>query len=646
MTRRILFLLLLAVLLVWGIRISTGGGGASGAPIRVAFAGPVSGASAEDGLSAVRALELVFHEVNAEGGIDGRPLELDVYDDANDPARARDLAAAIAEQPETIAVVGHNTSTCSLAAGEIYAARGLPAIATAATHVALTRDNPWYFRTIYNDRAQGRLVTLYVREALGAERFGVVHETQDYGAFLAEVMAATAPEVGLPPPALWSFDAGSPGLPARLEKIARQASAPAGPPVLVLAMQATAGVPLVKALRDAGYPGELVVTDALASQAFVDGFLAYPEERGRRGFYTDGIYASTPFLFDAGGRLAAEFARSYFGLHGRPPDWYAAFAADAGRVLVEALRRAGVAPGRETSAGDRRALREALASIRPHDAVAGVTGPNFFDAQGDAEKPVPMGRFLAGDTVSAFTQLRPLPLLDDPADADPRLDPRRLVSFEDRVFYRTEVARVGIRANRFSNIDFENGTFEMDFNLWFRHRGDESVEDVVFTNAIEPVALGAPIDEVREEGRRYRLYRLTAKLRSDIVPAGYGRHSLGLSLRHRTRTRDDLVLAIDAVGMNLGQHSTGRARGEPARRLLAANTGWALEDVLFFEDKVDEPGLGHPSYLVNAAGRPFSQLTIAARVRRETASLRELLPAPWRRPLLAFGVVGSLALFG
>ena len=194
----------LLLLLALGLYLWLAGGGARGAPIRVAFAGPVSGPSAEDGLSAVRAIELVFDQANAEGGIDGRPLVLDVYDDGNDPERARANATTIADQRDTVAVVGHNYSTCSLAAGEVYAERGLPAIATAATHVDVTRGNPWYFRTIYNDRAQGRLVALYLREVLGAIRFGVVHEVQEYGAYLAKVMADAAPELGLPPPMLWS----------------------------------------------------------------------------------------------------------------------------------------------------------------------------------------------------------------------------------------------------------------------------------------------------------------------------------------------------------------------------------------------------------------------------------------------------------
>ena len=72
-------------------------GGARGTPIRVAFAGPLSGLSVEDGLAGVRAIELIFDQVNAAGGIGGRPLVLDVYDDQNDPERARANAPEITD---------------------------------------------------------------------------------------------------------------------------------------------------------------------------------------------------------------------------------------------------------------------------------------------------------------------------------------------------------------------------------------------------------------------------------------------------------------------------------------------------------------------------------------------------------------------
>jgi branched-chain amino acid transport system substrate-binding protein len=617
----------------------------AGEPIRIAFAGPTSGASAEDGLSAVRAIELVLDEVNAAGGVNGRSLQLDVYDDANDPARARANASRIADEAHTLAVIGHNFSTSSIAAGEVYAARGIPAVSTAATSVAVTRDNPWYFRVVYNDRTQGRFVVAYVRHVLEAERFGVVHESDAYGSFLAEVMEATAPLTGLTLAGAWSFDPSDPRLDDRLGAIAREVSGDTPPEALVLAMQPEAGVKLVKRLRDLGFPGELVVTDALASQAFADGFSVYPEERSRPGFYTDGIHASTPFLFDVGGRQAARFVRDYVARYDRAPDWYAAFAADAVGVLVEAMRRAEPSGEGPAPLPDRASLRDALAGIGPLEAVQGITGPTWFDEVGDAEKPVPMGRFQNGEIVSGQTVLRLVPDSSRSEESDDGPDASRIVPLGDQVLYRTDVAKVGVRARRFGELDFDQGTFEMEFDLWFRHGGDPEIERIRFTNAVEPVVLGEPVEEVLGDGLHYRRYYGKGRFRADMLPARYGGHVLSLSFQHDERTRDDLVLAIDPVGMNLGRASTRAQRGNRARQLLGASTDWTVEDVFFFEEEVDEPALGHPGYLRSARhARTFSRLTIGITLRRDGASLAALIPPGQRAPLLGLGLVGSALL--
>jgi branched-chain amino acid transport system substrate-binding protein len=620
-------------------------GGARGTPIRVGFAGPVSGPSADDGMAGVRAVELVFEQVNAAGGIGGRPLVLDLYDDENDRERARANAPAIADEPNTVAVIGHNYSTCSIAAGEVYAARGLPAISSAATNVAVTRDNPWYFRTIFNDRAQGRFIALYLREVLGARRIGVIHEREAYGAYLASVVEAAAPRRGLEVAGSWNFDPGSAGLEARFDAIVGAAAGRNAPDSLVLAMQPPAGVAIIRRLRDAGYPGRIVVSDALASQAFVEGFRDLPKERGRRGFYTDGVYASTPFLFDVVGKQAGVFLRDYLAHYDRSPVWYSAFAADAALTLVEALRRAELSPAPATIAADREALREALATIDALDPVQGVTGPTYFDEVGDAEKPVSMGRFSSGEIVSAFAQLQLLPGVRRVADLDARYDPARVVVAEDQVFYRTDIARVGVVAQRFEDIDFESGTFGLSFDLWVRHPGDREVENVVFTNAVEPVVLGEPVEEVIDGETQYRRYAGQGVFRTDTIDVDYGQHSMGLSLQHTDRTRDDLVYAIDSVGMNLGRDRTREQRSARARRLLGPDSPWAIADVQFFEAEVEEHAKGHPSYLGGAGStRPFSRLTIGLIVRGQSLSLRGLIPERYVGGLLIVGFVGSFTM--
>jgi potassium efflux system protein len=621
-----------------------GDGRARGSPIRIAFAGPTSGPSADDGLAAVHAIEQIFDGVNAGGGVRGRPVVLDIYDDRNDPERARAQAATIAASPRTVAVIGHQISSCSIEAGRVYADRGIPAVTSAATSVEVTRGNPWYFRTIYNDRAQGRFLVAYLREVLEAERFGIVHETGPYGAYLAEVIREAAPEAGLPVSGAWSFDPADPALPARLDAVAAQAAALAPPRVLVLAMQPEAGVALVRRLRDRDFDGTLVVTDALASQAFVDGFRGLPRTRSRPGYYTDGIFASTPFLFDTAGKRAGIFFREFVARYDRSPDWYAAFAADAAAVLVEALRRGGPAPEPGAIDRDRVAVRDALASMGPADPAEAITGPIAFDGDGDPHRPLPMGRFVGGEIVSAFTQLRLLPGLRHPGDLDAGLDPARVVPLGDRFLYRTDVARVGVRARRFEAVDFSAGTFGIDFDLWFRHQGDRSVEDIEFTNATEPVALGPPLVDLVEGGLQYRLYRVRGVFQTDTLETEYGQHSLALSFRPRERTVDDLVLAADSIGMNLGRGRTRAERTARGRQLLRAQ-GWTVDDLIFFQSRVDEPALGHPDFLDGGgAGRRFSQITVGINVRPQALSPASLVAPRYRPALLALGLVGSTAL--
>ena len=58
-------------------------------PIRIAFANSLSGPSAPAGTESLVATQLAIDEVNAKGGVNGRPIELVLFDDASNPAVAR-----------------------------------------------------------------------------------------------------------------------------------------------------------------------------------------------------------------------------------------------------------------------------------------------------------------------------------------------------------------------------------------------------------------------------------------------------------------------------------------------------------------------------------------------------------------------------
>src|ERR1700751_4336134 len=114
-------------------------------PIRIAFANSLTGPSAPAGTGSLIATQLAIDEVNAKGGVNGRPIELVLFDDASDPDVARANAQAIADSP-CIAVLGHFLSSTSLAAAPAYKDARIPALTGSAAADDLTSGNEYYFR--------------------------------------------------------------------------------------------------------------------------------------------------------------------------------------------------------------------------------------------------------------------------------------------------------------------------------------------------------------------------------------------------------------------------------------------------------------------------------------------------------------------
>jgi potassium efflux system protein len=88
--------------------------------ISIAFVGPLSGNGAAAGQLMVQAIQLYLDSINKQGGINGQKIRLDVFDDQNDPALAKQRALEIVEQNRAVAVIGHWYSSTSISAGEIY----------------------------------------------------------------------------------------------------------------------------------------------------------------------------------------------------------------------------------------------------------------------------------------------------------------------------------------------------------------------------------------------------------------------------------------------------------------------------------------------------------------------------------------------
>lgn len=155
--------------------------------IKIGVAGAHSGDLASYGLPTVDAAKLVAAKVNAQGGIDGKMIELLIEDDECKDEKAANVATKLVSDG-AVAVIGHICSGATKVAMPIYANAGLAVISPSATNTALTKsgDYPNFFRTIASDDAQAELDVKFAIEK-GFNKFAIIHDKGDYGVGFATI---------------------------------------------------------------------------------------------------------------------------------------------------------------------------------------------------------------------------------------------------------------------------------------------------------------------------------------------------------------------------------------------------------------------------------------------------------------------------
>ena len=189
--KKILVLLLIAFVSYGAFAEGQGDSGA----IKIGVAGAHSGDLASYGLPSVNAAELVVEMFNANGGVNGRQVELVVEDDVCKPEVATNTAAKLVGD-EVVAVIGHICSGATKAALGIYKDEEIITISPSATNPPLTKsgDYPNFYRTIAPDDAQALVEVEFAVNTLGLKKIAVLHDKGDYGKGFAEFCNAMLAE--------------------------------------------------------------------------------------------------------------------------------------------------------------------------------------------------------------------------------------------------------------------------------------------------------------------------------------------------------------------------------------------------------------------------------------------------------------------
>src|ERR1700761_5635116 len=131
--------------------------GAAQAQVKLAVAGPVTGANAAFGAQLTQGVQQAAEDINKAGGILGQKIEVEIGDDVSDPKQGVSVANKMVGDGVKF-VVGHFNSGVTMPASDVYAENGVLFITPSATNPKITDRKLWdAFRTCGRDDQQGKL---------------------------------------------------------------------------------------------------------------------------------------------------------------------------------------------------------------------------------------------------------------------------------------------------------------------------------------------------------------------------------------------------------------------------------------------------------------------------------------------------------
>ena len=635
------FLAILGVLVVLGTALSllarvTVVTADDASSYHIAVVGPMSGPSAEVGKSIRQGAAFLADSINKAGGIGGSTVVLDVLDDGDDPARAAETARKIADDKAVIAVLGHWSAAAQRSAAPIYERAGLPYLSLSAGWGGAGREFP----LLFDARSEARFLSNYARNVIGHKLMSIVAEDSEYGAVMADTFTETFERFGAPPQFRWTFKRGDSQSINTLVETYKARRDEAG--ALFLAADEVSAPPVIAAFKAAGMRPVWFGPSSLSVNAFTDAFKSLAAKGEAPGYYTNGIYVSSPLLFDTANEAAQNFRVAYGAKFGVDPDWAATFAHDAVKLVTDLAKTKGIKGGEKDIEGKRKALDAALvATDLPATQVRGVTGPLGFNEQRFSNRPVLMGIFNGSTPISALTQLQPIPR-GAVSNYIEELRQGRALYVNDRFMYKTNVVYVGLQLTEVSDLDLEKETAQLKFSVWFRYRGNFEPQDVTFTNATDPVVMEKPADEMAEGDMTYRLYQVSGKFNLNFSGAtrSYGSHIVGVAFRHKSLNRNNLLYVVDILGMPSGEGLKERMVKD---KVIAPGLGWEVDRAWVSQEVAGEDALGAPKYVGYGSISPdFSKIDLGVVIKKATLSPRDFVPAEWFIYIAIFAAVAAI----
>jgi branched-chain amino acid transport system substrate-binding protein len=321
-------------------------------PIKIGEYASLTGKEAGFGQTSHHGVVLALEEINAAGGVLGRPLELAYEDNQTKSGESATAVKKLISRDKVVALIGEVSSGRSLEAAPIAQKAKIPMIAPAATNPKVTEVGNYIFRVCFIDPFQGTVMAKFAKTDLKAKKVAILSSVSNaYSLGLAKFFKETFVAGGGEIATEKNFSEGDKDFRAQLTAVKSS-----GADAIFVPSYYTEAALIARQARDLGITVPIFGGDGWEDEQLLS----------IGGEALNGCYYSTHFSAENTDPAVAKFVAKYKARwDNEVPGAFSALGYDAVYVLADAIKRAGTTDGPK--------LRDALAATKNFPGASGVT---------------------------------------------------------------------------------------------------------------------------------------------------------------------------------------------------------------------------------------------------------------------------------
>ena len=360
-----LFFMLLAFLCVAGMAQL----GFAAEPIKIGSVLSITGPPSYIGDPEAKTLKIYVDQINAAGGVLGRPLQLIVYDDAGDANKARTLTSRLLDQDKVAVVVGGSTTGTTMAMVPLMEAAQIPFMSLAGGVVIVEPVQPYTFKSPHTDRMGCQKIFADLKKRK-LTNIALIAGTDGFGQSMRGQCAKVAPDYGIHFVIEQTYGAQDTDMTPQLTKVKNT------PGVQAIVNTGASGQGAAVLTRNYGQLGMKNIpfyqNPGVASKSFIE--LSGPASEGVRLPAAALLVASKLKANDPQKPVVEGYVKTYEKATGQPVSTFGGGAYDGLMMVVAAIKKA--------NGTDPKKVRDALEQTRNFIGTAGAVNMSPRDHLG------------------------------------------------------------------------------------------------------------------------------------------------------------------------------------------------------------------------------------------------------------------------